>query len=283
MNPSFFYLKRKAVVPIVIEPELQTAIDRIALNGWNTYPELQKIAVNNWIKRTKLNGDIFSTRTHIYLRGLGTTTESLIQASKINLKNPNGNLAIVSGGVTLTPNGYLYGGVNGYCDNRFNPTAEGLNINNFGILHDLMNDFPVNGSGLFGAEEKSPNRRLAFFPDRGGGVVENVSNTFYVNDFTSAIFSNPNVNKTLYIGRSSASKIIQANNLRSTNSVTALTPLINIDLYSGARNLSGTANFFCYGTERIAMFGGAMTEAEVNQQMLINNQYYTELGLPINS
>lgn len=270
--------------PIVLEPEMQATLDRIALNGWNAYPELQKAAVNNWLKRTKLNGNVFNSRTHIYLRGLGTTTDSLMQASKINIKNPNGNLAIVSGGVTLTPNGYLYNGVNGYCDNQFNPVAEGIAVGNIGEFYDIMDDFTVSAIVAFGASAFiGGNISTVFYPNINSfGTVTN--RKMNINDSVAGLeLQTSNGNKSCYMGRVGNTRVFQINSDIATSITPPASTVLNLKLYSGGVNRNNTPQQFCNGTERIAMFGGAMTESEVNQQRIINNQYYAELGLPINS
>lgn len=266
--------------PIVIEPELQAAIDRIALNGWNTYPEYQKNVLNTWIKSTKSNGNVWNNAKIIRVASLNDV--SLLQASLINLKDPNGELATVHGGVTYTVNGYKFGGVTGYIDDKFNPTALGLSIGNLGLMYDLMDDFSA-GLKFFGAEINSPTRRLSFY------VNENPSGDtrrsyMYVNDVSSSAIVTIASNRTMYFGRFGDIKSLQINNTRSTFAAPAIAPLIDMNLYSGAMNYrSAGANYFCDGTERLLILGKSNTEAEINQQIIINNKLYTDFGLPINS
>lgn len=268
---------------VILQPELQAAIDRAILEGFELYPTLQQNALNTWIKSTKANGNIWNNLTHARIRAYGTTVNSMMNISRINLKNPNSTLAVLNGGITLTPNGYLYNGVNGYCNDKFNPTTEGLNIGNLGFLHDTMNDFPASSGALFGVQQPFPNRRLGFFPKTGG---ENPKQSYvFSNDLglDVSVGSGSGSLWTTAFGRLSGVKYGQTNNNRQTYSRVALEPIMNLDYYSGAFNNNGVATGFSSGTERLFMAGRAMTEAEVNQQIIINNTYYTTLGLPINS
>lgn len=276
-NIDYLYVKN---FNSVLDTDFQSVIDRISLNSWNQYPTLQKNALNAWIISTKANGNVWAKSKYIRVFALNDT--SLLNASLINLKEPNGLLATVNGGVTYTANGMLYGGTTGYVNQRWMPFNDGFTVDNVGMLHDIMNDF-TDSVNAFGIGQSSPTRRLGFVPRRNltGG---NVTIHTFASDFEGVLYSTPSNNRTIAFGRMNAlNKYTQINNYREMSTVEAKIPLPNLEYYSGALNNNSTASGFCNGTERLVILGGSLTKGEVDQQMIINNALYTALGLPLNS
>ena len=278
MNPSLFQPRRRNTV-LPTDIATQAFIDKVASYSYTALPTNQQTALNNWIIATKANGNMWANATHIFRRSFGTTTG--INSTRINIKNPDGLLATVVGGVTLTNNGYYYNGTTGYANNRWMPFDDGFTVNNVGLLHCIMADFP-NSVGSFGINQSGPTRRLGISPRRttsGGNPTSNM----FASDYETALVTTPAANRIIATGRLVGDKYSQINNYREISAIEAKIPLPNIDYYSGAMNNNGNANNFCNGTERLVILGGAMTKAEVDQQFIINNNYYGELGLPLNS
>lgn len=123
MNPSFFYLKIKAVAPpIPISAQTQAILDRADALGFDR-PSGEKI---NLIVHFWLTSGMWATQDVIFNFAYNNPLYNNFKT--INWKNPSGALLTIHGGMNQQPYGFEGNAIDGYLDTKFNPT---IGTNNY--------------------------------------------------------------------------------------------------------------------------------------------------------
>lgn len=256
----------------VYQTETQEIIDRAISEGFTLPIEAVLKAIDRRIIALKAEGTYWNTRDSFQLYRLGNP--ALQNFSRIDWKNPNGDLATDHGGGTYTVDGVKGNGVNGYRNSKFIPSlATHMTIDSIGITHILMGDYSLNNTNQMGVEQTLPTRGLYIIANYGDAlIIRSNDGSTNIREIESS--------KLKSYGRAFNDKYI-IQNTRESEVVPFVAPLISLPYYLNAYNRrNGTAASFSDGTLGLSAFGSAVSEAQHAFLKSTLNTFFTEIGIP---
>ena len=228
------------------DPDAQLFITATGISGTNA------TATNQLVLDLK-SANIWTKMKAIYPMVGGTAT-----TCKFNLKDARDLDAsyrlVFSGGGTFSANGYQPGGVNGYANTFFNPSA--ITNNNHLSYYSRTNV----------AEDKIDIGAQAFSGQSFSTAFRAIGNTYNAGNHLMASFISTANTSSLGLAintrtTSSNFKVYINGILKDTNTNTGLGP-ISENIYLGARNNVGTAALFASKQCAFASIGDGLTDAE---------------------
>jgi hypothetical protein len=192
---------------------------------------------------------------------------------KFNLKNPADTNAAYRlsfvGGWTHSSNGALPNGTNAYADTNVNPSTNlSLNSHSFGIYSRTNN---TTGTQVYGVFQTGVTNFIQNNLSNGNivsGALTNVIN-YTANPSTSLIMGTRTSNTLV--------KAFRAGVLLGSNTV-SIVSLPNFNIYLGARNGTGTAEFWTNHQLAFAFLGAGLSDAEAATLYTDVQAFQTTLG-----
>jgi len=175
---------------------------------------------------------------------------------KFNLKNPLDTNAAFRlsfvGGWTHSANGALPNGTNGYANTFLNASTFNLNSHSFGIYSRTNNTTGTQVYGVFQTGVTNFIQNNLSSANIISGAVTNTIN-YTANPSTSLIMGTRTSNTLI--------KAFRAGILLGSNTV-SIVSLPNFNIYLGARNSTGTAEFWTNHQLAFAFLGAGLSDAE---------------------
>lgn len=268
MNPSFFYLKRKAVAPpIPISAQTQAILDRADALGY-ARPSGEKInlIVNFW-----LTSGFWITQDIIFNFAYNNPLYNNFKT--INWKNPNGALLTVNGGMIQQPYGYKGNGIDGYLDTKFNPA---IGVNNYKLNNASR--------GIVVYENTDSVNAPDLILDSANSRVYNSMYNGNINYNKINLSFSPSATPIDFVGK--GYKLIVRDNSASQRGTSATGTQTSNDASVSLRNANqtilGTAHFGMSGVSFYHM-GEALPTSFYDDFRTVYNNYLVSIGLNPNA